>query len=184
MWKYIQIDGNSIEDINNEGHHFIEMIIEGFNDPDKTWIPADELVVVRGTLKEDDVTFKVTYKKDYLENNETIKKYVEETKTEIKSGLTLLNKALKSYALQNNEKIKPADEIEGEVTSFTLTSGDLEIQVTGKSEMPFWNHDLKIDAALSLLSTVDYKDFAESNQYDLFNKKMKELQELIDCINE
>lgn len=77
----------------------------------------------------------------------------------------------------------------GEKTKFTLESrntsnGELEVGVTveGETEMPFWNHDLKIRAAIALLESVDYKDFAEDSKEREFEKYLQELEETINAI--
>lgn len=59
---------------------------------------------------------------------------------------------------------------------------ELSVKVKGLSEMPFWNHDLKIEAALALLSTVDRKEFYEDNQEELFNDYMDQLRETMDYL--
>lgn len=59
----------------------------------------------------------------------------------------------------------------------------VSINVKGKTEMPFWEHDLKIKAAIALLNTVDFKDFANENKYDEFEKLMDELRKTVDSIS-
>lgn len=75
------------------------------------------------------------------------------------------------------------DYLKGEKTSFSIEGQDLKIKITGRSKMPFWNHDLKLDAAITLLETVDVKDFYESNQEEMFYEKIKELQNILKHIN-
>jgi len=59
---------------------------------------------------------------------------------------------------------------------------EISVSVKGLSEMPFWHHDLKIEAALALLSTVDRKEFYEDNQEDLFNNYMDQLREKMEYL--
>lgn len=78
--------------------------------------------------------------------------------------------------------------MEKKETKFTVDGftdeGDDKISVTvkGVSEMPFWHHDLKIEAALALLETVDKKDFYEDNQEELFYKYMDRLREKLEFL--
>lgn len=52
----------------------------------------------------------------------------------------------------------------------TLTSGlietdeTLKITIEGESEMPFWNHDLKVKAIISLINSIDIKHYYEDNK--------------------
>ncbi|MCG7317912.1 hypothetical protein [Brevibacillus laterosporus] len=43
---------------------------------------------------------------------------------------------------------------------------ELKVEVEGYSNMPFWNHDLKLKAALLLIQSTDYKEFVEDNKYE------------------
>lgn len=74
-----------------------------------------------------------------------------------------------------------------EKTNLTLESYDengvaLKVAVEGESNMPFWKHDLKLDAVIALLESVDMKDFHEDNKYEEFNQYMNEIQELLDAV--
>lgn len=60
----------------------------------------------------------------------------------------------------------------------------LKVTVEGESNMPFWKHDLKLDAVIALLNAVDVKDFFEDNKYEEFDKYMNEIQELLDAHRE
>lgn len=51
----------------------------------------------------------------------------------------------------------------------------LKITIEGTTEIPFWEHDLKLEAAIALLSTVDTKHFIEDGKYELLEKYTKEL---------
>ncbi|MEC5308526.1 hypothetical protein [Bacillus thuringiensis] len=53
-------------------------------------------------------------------------------------------------------------------------------EIEGYSNMPFWNHDLKLEVVLSLLNTVDYKDFFESPNYNQLNDYTKQIIEAIE----
>lgn len=74
-----------------------------------------------------------------------------------------------------------------EKTNLTLESyGEngigLKVTVEGESNMPFWKHDLKLDAVIALLENVDMKEFHEDNKYEEFNRYMNEIQELLDAV--
>lgn len=74
-------------------------------------------------------------------------------------------------------------------TDLTLSSYNengvaLKVMVEGESDMPFWKHDLKLEAVIALLNTVDVKDFFEDNKYEEFDKYMNEIQELLNAHRE
>lgn len=55
----------------------------------------------------------------------------------------------------------------------TMSKGDIEtgttelkITIEGESNMPFWNHDLKVKAILALLNSIDIKDYHENNMFE------------------
>jgi hypothetical protein len=76
-----------------------------------------------------------------------------------------------------------------EKTEFVCESkkigGELEVKVTveGKTDMPFWNHDLKIKAAIALLETIDYKDYCNDGKENEFHQQLEELQEVIEGLH-
>lgn len=72
--------------------------------------------------------------------------------------------------------------VEANTHDFEDETKEIKISIEGYSDMPFWNHDLKIKAAMALLNMVDRKDFAEYNKDEEFFKYIKELRELIDAI--
>lgn len=45
--------------------------------------------------------------------------------------------------------------------------------------MPFWNHDLKFEAAIALLSTVDEKDFAEAGIHEAYYEYVRRVMEAL-----
>jgi len=45
--------------------------------------------------------------------------------------------------------------------------------------MPFWNHDLKFEAAIALLSTVDEKDFAEASIHEAYYEYVRRVMEAL-----
>lgn len=49
--------------------------------------------------------------------------------------------------------------------------------------MPFWNHDLKFEAAIALLSTVDEKDFAEDGKHEDYHEYVKRVMEALHIPN-
>jgi len=57
------------------------------------------------------------------------------------------------------------------------------VEVEGDSSMPFWNHDLKFEAAIALLSTVDEKEFAEDGNHDAYYEYVKRVMEALHIPN-
>jgi len=49
-------------------------------------------------------------------------------------------------------------------SSLIETDETLKITIEGDSEMPFWNHDLKVKAAISLINSIDVKHYYEDNK--------------------
>lgn len=72
-----------------------------------------------------------------------------------------------------------------EKASLEMSFGDpsdgdsLSMTIEGMSAMPFWLHDLKFMAAISLLESVDYKDFFESGLEVEYEKFVKQLEDLV-----
>ncbi|GAB6564085.1 hypothetical protein bcgnr5378_04640 [Bacillus cereus] len=186
MWKQIQLDPNLYEGINSKEQHYREIIIEGCKDPHEFW-NTEEIASVIGTLVDKEVVFEIEYKKEDIQENEQLIQCIKEAEESIKKDLNTLYKALEHYKHHNvqnkdlNEFLE--DYLKGEKTSFSIEGQDLKIKITGRSKMPFWNHDLKLDAAITLLETVDVKDFYESNQEEMFYEKIKELQNILKHIN-
>ena len=57
-------------------------------------------------------------------------------------------------------------------------SGDgdeIKITIEGNTSMPFWNHALKFEAVIALLSTIDEKDFVDGNTWDSYNEYVSEV---------
>lgn len=52
---------------------------------------------------------------------------------------------------------------------------DLKITIEGESNMPFWNHDLKVKAILALLDSIDVKHYHEDNKVDEADKSYNEI---------
>lgn len=73
---------------------------------------------------------------------------------------------------------------EFKMSSIDPNNGELEISIKGSTELPFWNHDLKFQAALALLETIDRKDFFENNEGKLFLEYMNELKGLLDALED
>ena len=71
-----------------------------------------------------------------------------------------------------------------EQTTITITGNEsgqqIKVAVEGQSDMPFWNHDLKLQAVLALLSTVDKKDFYDDDKADLADEYYTKIQEALD----
>lgn len=66
----------------------------------------------------------------------------------------------------------------------TMASGDtetgltdLKVTIEGESNMPFWNHDLKVKAILALLESIDIKDYYENDKVDEANESFREIIE-------
>ncbi|KXI93012.1 hypothetical protein ACS47_04230 [Bacillus cereus] len=58
--------------------------------------------------------------------------------------------------------------------------GGIKGEYEGRSDMPFWNHDLTLELVIGLLNTVDYKEFFESgklNELDNYTKQLIEAME-------
>lgn len=66
--------------------------------------------------------------------------------------------------------------------SYDLNEKELSVNVEGYSELKFWKHDLKIAAAITLLRTVDLKDFHEAGKLELYEKSLSELRKIVDSI--
>lgn len=66
--------------------------------------------------------------------------------------------------------------------SFDEKGNVMNITVEGSSDMPFWKHDLKIEAAMALLDTIDLKDFAEHDMYEKYFKYVHQLKELVEAL--
>jgi len=60
----------------------------------------------------------------------------------------------------------------------------LTIEIQGQSDIPFWKHDLKLEAIKALLNTIDMKDFYEVNKHEEFYKHLAEIQELLNAVGE
>ncbi|WP_280771221.1 hypothetical protein [Salipaludibacillus daqingensis] len=77
----------------------------------------------------------------------------------------------------------------GEFTTFELTEMDptsgevtLHIKMEGETNLPVWKHDLKLDAALALLETVDRHHFIECSRIHEFEEYMEELKDIIEMM--
>ena len=54
---------------------------------------------------------------------------------------------------------------------------DLKITIEGESNMPFWNHDLKVKAILALLDSIDVKQYHEDGLYKEANESYEKIIE-------
>lgn len=69
----------------------------------------------------------------------------------------------------------------GKIEKFNLVTLDqdekskLKVEVEGYSDMPFWNHDLKLKAALLLIQSTDYKHFMEDDKYEELERYRDEI---------
>ncbi|WP_339212961.1 hypothetical protein [Solibacillus sp. FSL W8-0372] len=65
------------------------------------------------------------------------------------------------------------------IASGSIESGKTDVKVTieGESNMPFWNHDLKVKAILALLEGIDIKHYYEDNRADEGFKSAEEIIE-------
>lgn len=63
---------------------------------------------------------------------------------------------------------------------FQFVSGETKGMIEGYSNMPFWNHDLKLKAVLALLDSVDSKDFFDSPNYNELDDYTKEIIKAIE----
>ncbi|ACV60031.1 hypothetical protein [Alicyclobacillus acidocaldarius] len=70
-----------------------------------------------------------------------------------------------------------------EVVEITISkSENLEIKIKGSSKMSFWGHDLKLEAILTLLETIDFKDFETIEDQKELADKLEQIREMIDDI--
>lgn len=60
---------------------------------------------------------------------------------------------------------------------------ELKVTIEGKTDMPFWKHDLKLKVVKSLLETIDKKDFYEADKDMEFYQEIEEIKELLDAIS-
>ena len=63
------------------------------------------------------------------------------------------------------------------ITQGLIETGETTLKVTieGESNMPFWNHDLKVKAILALLESIDIKHYYEENKQDEGFKSYEEI---------
>lgn len=63
--------------------------------------------------------------------------------------------------------------------AYDSDSSNPSVKVTyeGYSEIPFWNDDLKVKAIIQLLSTIDYKNYHESNKENLIDEHYQSISE-------
>lgn len=54
---------------------------------------------------------------------------------------------------------------------------NIEMIIKGDSVVPFFNTDLYFKAAITILEHMDYKDFYENNQHELYEKYVNSLKE-------
>jgi len=59
----------------------------------------------------------------------------------------------------------------------------LKVTIEGKTDMPFWKHDLKLKAIKKLLVTVDKKDFYEADKDMDFYELIEEIKDLLNAIS-
>lgn len=76
------------------------------------------------------------------------------------------------------------EQTEFKTSSFDPNRGKLEISIKGSTDLPFWNHDLKFQAAVTLLETIDRKDFFEYNKGELFFEYLNELRDLLNALED
>lgn len=60
----------------------------------------------------------------------------------------------------------------------------LKVTLEGHTNLPFWEHDLKLEAVKMLLNTVDRKDFNQNGIYEEFEQYMEDIQELLNAVRE
>lgn len=58
------------------------------------------------------------------------------------------------------------------------TSSEIEITVEGESQITFWNDDLKVKAILTLLGSIDYKNYHETSNEHLIDDHFNEIIKL------
>lgn len=62
-------------------------------------------------------------------------------------------------------------------SGFIETDETLKLTIEGESNMPFWNHDLKVKAILALLNTIDIKHYHEDDKVDEAHESYREIIE-------
>jgi len=55
------------------------------------------------------------------------------------------------------------------------TGETIKVTIEGDSTMPYYNNDLKVKAILTLLNSIDIKDYADSNIQDEAYKSADEI---------
>ena len=69
--------------------------------------------------------------------------------------------------------------IKKQLSGSTESGENITVTIEGNSSMPFWNHDLKFEAAIALLSTVDEKDFAEGDNHEDYYEYVRRVMEAL-----
>ena len=69
--------------------------------------------------------------------------------------------------------------IKKQLSGSTESGENITVTIEGNSSMPFWNHDLKFEAAIALLSTVDEKDFAEAGIHEAYYEYVRRVMEAL-----
>lgn len=60
----------------------------------------------------------------------------------------------------------------------------LKVKIEGETELPIWKDDLKIEAALALLETVDRSHFVEKELTQKFEEYMVDLKFMLEVIED
>lgn len=60
----------------------------------------------------------------------------------------------------------------------------LKITIEGETAYPLWKHDLRIEAALALLETIDRHHFVERGKVEEFEEYIKNLKDSIEMIED
>lgn len=82
------------------------------------------------------------------------------------------------------EKIMTKREVvEKKMKAIDGKGATIEVSYKGESVVPFFNTDLQFEAALSLLEFMDYKDFYENNQNELYDSYLSRLKEISDRLS-
>ena len=69
--------------------------------------------------------------------------------------------------------------IKKQLSGSTESGENITVTIEGNSSMPFWNHDLKFEAAIALLSTVDEKDFAEAGDHEAYYEYVRRVMDAL-----
>ena len=69
--------------------------------------------------------------------------------------------------------------IKKQLSGSTESGENITVTIEGNSSMPFWNHDLKFEAPIALLGTVNEKDFVEDDKWEDYDEYVARVMEAL-----